>query len=194
MNTRMLKIAGVVLCGGRSSRMGSDKSQLQYRGLALSEYMSHLLHEAGIKQVFLSGPDGITDILPGLGPLGGIHSSMRALSGSFSHILFVPVDMPLLNPAQLHKLSWQDSAAEALHYAEQVFPLRLALTAQTRGTLDEQVAESSASRRSIRNFINALHTVSLPVEACDLESFSNINTPQDWSRLILSSAQEHEIA
>jgi molybdopterin-guanine dinucleotide biosynthesis protein A len=113
---------------------------------------------------------------------------MHALAGDFSHALFVPVDMPLLEPALLRKLASHESAAEVLYYSEQIFPLRLALTAQTRGTLDEQVAESAANRRSIKNFINAVHEEALPLDPAGLESFSNINTPQDW-RLLRESLQ-----
>lgn len=179
----MHRMAGVILCGGRSTRMGTDKSRLEYRGLPLSVHMSRLLRHAGIHDIFISGPDGIPDELPGLGPLAGIHACMQALCSRYSHALFVPVDMPLLRAACIRALAGSASDAEALHYAQQVFPLRLALTAQTRGTLDELLSESAAGRRSIRNFIDGLYSGSLPVEASDTEAFSNINTPQQWRAL-----------
>lgn len=183
LRTPMSRIAGVVLCGGRSTRMGSDKSQLRYRGLALSEYMSGLLRQAGVEHTFLSGPDGIRDILQDRGPLGGMHACMNALAADFSHLLFVPVDMPLLRPEQLRRLSLEASAAEALHYAEQVFPLRLVLSPRVRGKLAMQLAEGEQDRRSIKELMRALDSEALPQPEPATKSFINVNTPQEWQAL-----------
>jgi molybdopterin-guanine dinucleotide biosynthesis protein A len=186
---RMHKVAGVVLCGGRSSRMGTDKSHLEYDGLPLYEHMRRTLRLAGIEHVFLSGLDGIQDVLPGRGPLGGMHACMHAMAGQFSHALFVPTDMPLLTAAQIRKLAWHNSDAEALYYLEQVFPLRLSLSPQTRGKLTLQLMTEIESRRSIKNFIRSLQTDSLLTGQSDLESFININTPQEWHALNIT--REH---
>ncbi len=179
----MRRIAGVVLCGGRSSRMGTDKSQLEYRGLPLLRHMSNLLQSATGENVFTSGPHGIEDILPGRGPLGGMHACMNTLIADFTHVLFVPVDMPLLQPAQLSNLIAHPSEAEALHYAEQIFPLRLKLSARTRSILMLHLTADIESRRSIRNFIRSLETDCLPSKSNELPSFVNVNTPQDWNSL-----------
>lgn len=181
MNTP--RIAGVVLCGGLSSRMGTDKARLLYHGRPLSEHMSGLLRLAGVEQIFLSGPDGIQDILPGRGPLGGMHACMNVLAANFSHALFVPVDMPLLTPEHIRTLGLHASDAEVLYYAEQIFPLRLALSARTRGGLMLHLTTEMERSRSIKNFIRSLPADALPVAAHDLASFVNINTPQDWGAL-----------
>ena len=187
MNTRMDKltnaVAGVVLCGGRSSRMGMNKSQLNFGGLPLYKHMCHLLQLAGIKNIFLSGPDGIQDMLPGRGPLGGMHACMNDLCGRFTHALFVPTDMPLLTSTQIRDLASHESDAEALYYAEQIFPLRLTLSTQTRGKLALQLMTDIKSGRSIKNFIRSLQRDFLPIEQNDLASFININTPQEWQAL-----------
>lgn len=163
--------------------MGSDKARLSYRGRSLAEHMSALLREAGVEHTFLSGPDGIRDILPDLGPLGGMHACMNALAADFSHLLFVPVDMPLLKPEQLRRLSLEASAAEALHYAEQVFPLRLALSPRVRGKLAMQLAEGEQGRRSIKELMRALDSEALPQPERSSESFINVNTPGEWQAL-----------
>jgi molybdopterin-guanine dinucleotide biosynthesis protein A len=186
MDMRMHRVAGVVLCGGRSSRMGMDKSRLEYGGLMLYEHMRHTLRLAGIENVFLSGPDGIQDVLPDRGPLGGMHACMHAMAGQFSHALFVPTDMPLLTAEQIRKLAWHDSDAEALYYLEQTFPLKLSLSPQTRGKLTLQLMTETGSGRSIKNFIRSLQRDSLPTGQSNQASFTNINTPQEWQALNIS--------
>jgi molybdenum cofactor guanylyltransferase len=155
----------------------------------LYRHMFNLLRQAGIKNIFLSGPDGIQDMLPGRGPLGGMHACMNDFYGRFTHALFVPTDMPLLSSIQIHDLAMHESDAEALYYAEQIFPLRLALSTQTRGKLALQLMTDIESGRSIKNFIRSLQRDFLPVAQHDLASFININTPQEWHAL--NMAREH---
>jgi molybdopterin-guanine dinucleotide biosynthesis protein A len=111
---RMTKTGGVILCGGQSSRMGRDKMHLRYHGQALFEHMRDLLWQAGVDDVYLSGADGIADIFTERGPLGGIHAAVIALTDHFTHLLFVPVDMPLLQPAQLSRLANYERDAVAM--------------------------------------------------------------------------------
>lgn len=179
----MHRIAGVVLCGGRSSRMGADKARLNYRGLPLSEHMSGLLRLAGIDEVFSSGPEGIPDREPGLGPLGGLHACAEALAEKFSHAVFVPVDMPLLNLQRLRLLAVSSSTAEALHYSGQIFPLRLSLAPRTRALLANRLAQTAHGGRSIKDLLRALESQALPLPERDLASFTNVNTPQEWQAL-----------
>lgn len=194
-NIRNPEVAGVVLCGGRSSRMGRDKAYLRYRGAPLFEHMRGLLRRAGLENIFLSGPGGIADLLPGLGPLGGVHTCMNFLAGKFTHVLFVPVDMPLLTPAQIRHLALHDSNADIVQYIEEIFPLKIMLSARTLLELDRSITEQ---RRSIRSLIARLDADRLPLAAGDLKLLANINTPRDWQRLMTRAAQnpspDHEVA
>lgn len=189
MNTRIHEVAGVVLHGGHSSRMGRDKAYLRYYGVPLFEHMRSLLRRAGLENVFLSGPGGITDLLPGLGPLGGIHACMNFLAGKFTHVLFVPIDMPLLTPAQIHHLAAHNGSADVVQYAKEIFPLRIALSARTRYQLDRLIADTAEHRRSLKNLIAELGANRLPIISHKIESFTNVNTPQDWHLLTTRATQ-----
>jgi len=75
--------AAVILAGGRSSRMGSDKRYLDIEGIPLVEHVYRQL-DAGFSRVFLSVADEavpglpsdcqIPDEYPGSGPMGGVIS------------------------------------------------------------------------------------------------------------------------
>lgn len=100
-------IAGVVLAGGRSSRMGKNKALLDYQGKPLVEHMMEIIKRAGIREIFISGDvdgyDCLPDPAPFTGPAEAIKSIIQRLS-SYAGFLFVPVDMPLLKPEMLHLL------------------------------------------------------------------------------------------
>lgn len=70
--------AGIVLAGGRSSRMGRDKALLPWHGRTLLEHMRGLLRQAGAQRVWVSGAypafAGIPDRIAHCGPLGGLYS------------------------------------------------------------------------------------------------------------------------
>ena len=77
----------ILLCGGKSSRMGQDKALLRFeaspyrwQGMAptLLEHQQLLLIHAGASEIVLSGSrDGaIADHWPDKGPLAGIHACL----------------------------------------------------------------------------------------------------------------------
>ncbi|MCX8125108.1 MAG: molybdenum cofactor guanylyltransferase [Spirochaetes bacterium] len=100
----MEAIEAFILAGGKSSRFGSDKTLHQFGGKPLIEHVTDrlqgLFHSISIvandsnKYNYLAIPV-YSDIIPGLGPLGGIYT---ALQRSATYYIFVcAADMPFLN-------------------------------------------------------------------------------------------------
>ena len=96
----MNKLYGLVLAGGRSTRMGSDKSQLMFHGQPQADYLLHLLGSF-CERVFLSvRPDhagvgkraAIVDQFTLDTPLNGLLSAFQQHPSVAW--LTVPVDMP----------------------------------------------------------------------------------------------------
>ena len=106
MNTRM-DIAGFILAGGASSRMGRDKALLELGGVALIVRTARLVESVvgsatvvGDSAAFRSlGLRTIADDWPGAGPLGGIATALRAASAPWN--LVVACDLPYLTKAWL---------------------------------------------------------------------------------------------
>jgi molybdopterin-guanine dinucleotide biosynthesis protein A len=97
--------AGFVLAGGRSSRMGADKSFLLLNGQPLAEHAVEILRKADLPASIAGGQPTlaalaplIADHHPGLGPLSGICAALASTSARWA--VFLPVDLPLL-PASL---------------------------------------------------------------------------------------------
>jgi molybdopterin-guanine dinucleotide biosynthesis protein A len=100
----MGEIAGVILAGGRSRRMGCDKALLMIGGepviLRIARALSSVFHEvlisAGDSRRYSSlGIPVIADIFKEAGPLSGIHAALSLLG---KDIFVVPCDKPLITP------------------------------------------------------------------------------------------------
>ncbi len=100
---------GIVLAGGRSSRMGSDKALIHVGGVTMIQHVAAALSSV-CEQVVVVGrktgpvPDAL--YLPDLGtaykgPLGGIVTAMRKMDAD---VLVVAVDQPGVRPTTLRNL------------------------------------------------------------------------------------------
>jgi molybdopterin-guanine dinucleotide biosynthesis protein A len=169
----MNPLIGVVLAGGRSSRMGQDKAMLDWQGVKLIDYMLALLASVGIDKRLVSGErpgyDCIADAQPGEGP-GVALSHLLAMLPVDRLVLAVPVDMPLLTPELLHGLLITGGAA---HYAGHPLPALLPTRAPDGATLRGQ---------SIYALHRAAGSLALPLADEALAAFDNLNTPEEWQR------------
>ncbi|MCL1532621.1 molybdenum cofactor guanylyltransferase [Xanthomonas nasturtii] len=176
---------GVVLAGGRSSRMGQDKALLPWHGRPLLEQMQALLRKAGAQQVLVSGnrPDyaGIADAQPDLGPLGGLASVLARVPDAIT-LVVVPVDMPLLSAALLSKLV-APSQHRCVAFEDQMLPMCLRIDAGVREALSMLMAGAAPSR-SLRALQRSLQCHRVAVTASERAAFVNCNTPEQWSALI----------
>ncbi len=94
---------GFVLVGGKSSRMGQDKALLEWNSRPLALHLAEAVARAtsgvalvGSHERYGSlGLPVIEDVIPGKGPLSGIHAVLKATESPLN--LVVGCDMPFLN-------------------------------------------------------------------------------------------------
>jgi molybdenum cofactor guanylyltransferase len=113
----MSRVAGIVLCGGRSSRMGRPKAWLPFGGEALLTRVVRLLGEAVSPVVVVAAPGQDVPALPagvevvrdpleaqGRGPLQGLAVGLEALRGRADAAYLSSCDCPFLRPAFVRRL------------------------------------------------------------------------------------------
>lgn len=118
------QITGVVLAGGLSSRLGSDKARLElYKDEDLLSRSARLLLEivpkvlvvgrSGSQAAPLAGLEFIEDERPGCGPAGGIATALRH---SGTDCLVLSCDLPFMTGDLLEKLlcSWKKRRPDTL--------------------------------------------------------------------------------
>ncbi len=107
----------VILTGGSSSRMGTDKSQLYFQGKTILDHLIQL--SIGYSDdVFVAGNNVITspqvhcfpDRLSDKGPLSGIQSALE--NARYEWVLILACDMPLLDTELLNWLTKELESVE----------------------------------------------------------------------------------
>jgi molybdopterin-guanine dinucleotide biosynthesis protein A len=106
-------VTGIILAGGRSSRMGADKAWLDWKGRPLIACVAEALRAAGCAEVLAVGGDDVrvaacgmvpvADSRPGEGPLPALRDGLAAARSPLA--LAVACDMPHLRPAALGLLA-----------------------------------------------------------------------------------------
>ncbi len=165
-------IAGVVLAGGRSSRMGRNKAFLEYKGAPLVSHMTRILEEAGLKDVYVSGDlEGyrcIPDSTPYNGPAHAICDVIKFLQ-TYDGALFVPVDMPFLTSDILRALLCQPRGAYFQNCALPAF-------------IKQPSCAPSVS--SVHQLLQELDITALPLPAEFKSCMGNFNTPEEWQEAV----------
>jgi len=194
----VISVAGFIMAGGESSRMGVDKGLLEIAGVPMIVRAARLVESVvGAPAVVVGTPEkyralglrAIADDGPHCGPLGGIATALRASDAEWN--LIVACDLPYLTRKWLEYLLQRarDSDAEA------VVPLNLA-PANKRGAeplcaVYHKGAEQAMRRaleRGVRKVTDGLAELRVEViepaawKGFDFDGllFKNVNTPADY--------------
>jgi molybdenum cofactor guanylyltransferase len=180
-------IAGFVLAGGRSSRMGLDKALLGTPGNTLLERAASAVRDATGDVTIIGDPARyahlgfavVPDIRPGLGPLGGIITGLSITEKRWN--LFVACDMPGVDSAFLEWLLSQADRSSPLDCVVPVSafgpePLCAVYHARTLAAMQQALHRNILRMRTVVGSLQA-KLVAVP----DHDRFRNINTPEDWA-------------
>jgi molybdopterin-guanine dinucleotide biosynthesis protein A/rhodanese-related sulfurtransferase len=178
-------LAGAVLTGGRSERMGRDKALLRIDGDALAVRVTNALVAAGAEPVLAVGGDlaalgalgltAVADPRQGVGPLGGIATALEHLR-DHDAVVVLACDLPAVTPAGIAAVvdALGDADVAVPLVAGRLEPLHAAWRPRALPVIEEVLG---AGRRAVAAAFDALVTVA--VEGLDPSWFANINTAGD---------------
>ncbi len=189
---RSKQLAGFILAGGQSSRMGRDKALLEFAGVPLLVRTARLL-EPRVASVTVIGPPEryaalrlrvVPDDQPGVGPLGGIATALRLSSPEWN--LLVGCDLPYLTGEWLDWLIGRALASKADALVPETERGLEPLCAIYHRGCAPALAASLA--RGVRKVTDAVAGLALervtPAEwkpfDVDGALFKNMNTPADY--------------
>lgn len=187
-------VTGVILAGGASSRMGSNKALLPYRGGRFIEAIYRLLDELFPEVIVVTNtPEQyrflpcrkVPDIFPGMGALAGLHAGLRESAGPW--IFAVACDMPYLNGELIRRLFAAGGGGDAVvpESGEGVEPLHAFYGKRCLPFMEEALREG---KRRIVSFYDRVEVKRVPAGEVALldprfDSFRNVNTPAEYYRL-----------
>lgn len=107
-----MTLTAVLLAGGESRRMGTDKATIVFRGEPLWKRQLDLLRTLSSEKIFVSArthpswlphdAEVLLDDPPSRGPLSGLAKSLTAMRTT--HLLALAVDMPFMTGEQMRVL------------------------------------------------------------------------------------------
>jgi len=196
MNTK--SITGIVLAGGRSSRMGSDKSMMKLKDKSLTEYAIDVLKPLCGKVVISSnnfiyeftGCEVWPDELPDRAPMIGIYSCLKRSETDINIIL--SCDMPLMSTEMLEYLVANSASYDItlpVHGNHFIEPLCGIYKQSSIKILKEFIDRGNFRlNECIQAGSNQLVPIGPELSFYSPELFSNINTPDDY--IILQSLKD----
>lgn len=192
-------LVSVVLMGGQSTRMGSDKSQLEVSSSVPSDrdvsrttfaqlartklkcYVDEVYFSINKDQQNLDLENTILDEYENEGPLSGIISALRATQAS---ILVLAVDMPLVKKQTIKNLikhrNWD--LLTTTYYDDKNAKWEPMLSIWEIETLPALEKYFDAGGRSIQNFLNQFGNQRVQID--NPEEFKNVNTMEEYQALI----------
>ncbi|MDR0905605.1 MAG: molybdenum cofactor guanylyltransferase [Oscillospiraceae bacterium] len=173
----------ILLAGGKSSRMGRDKTRLEFRGetlldRALRRFSEHF--DTVLVSVAAIPPLGdatlLPDLLPNLGPLSGLHAALSRFDSAF----LVAADMPLAEPELASLIiaagtGYDACAATSDGHTEPTFAY------YSRAVFPELLAAIDRGDYSLHRLLSRVNANYVEIPA---ETLLNINWPDDYEKLL----------
>ena len=180
------KIEGIILAGGKSSRMGKNKAILPYKGKRLIEQIINNLqpicskvHVVTSKRNhhefnFLPHEMMTTDTYDDKGPISGIHAGLKKISSNYGFLM--ACDMPCFSPQLFDHLKKYVQGHDAVLCPGQ--PFHGFYHKRIISTLETCILNNELKLLNLLDRINVYY-----LKPENEDCFMNVNTPEDYQNL-----------
>lgn len=180
------RCSAILLSGGRSSRMGKNKAELDFHGVSFLQHQADKLRAAGIEDIVVAGSPNapalcrcVPDVWAHRGPLGGIHAGLLAIREP--RALVLAVDTPLVPVTLLKELMKRHkNGITVVSCRELIEPLIGVYDKALSGMCEEILRGEDTSLRKLFQTVG----VSTLEYTGDASLLMNCNTPEEYDRLI----------
>lgn len=177
-------ITGVILAGGRSTRMGQDKGLVQIAGKPLFEHIAGRLSPM-VTEVLVNSNQNqaqygreftvVADIIQDhSGPLAGMLTGLKSIKTEWA--LFVPCDVPSF-PQNLAEQFWRHKGESWAVYARDEARDHPTLCLLSKSIIPALENFLLNGERKVMLFFTQINAI--PVVFADKDAFMNLNTPAD---------------
>jgi len=199
-----MKTAGIVLCGGHSSRMGRPKAWLPFGDELMLSRIVRILREAVNPVVVVAAADQslpplppdvlvVRDAVADRGPLQGLAAGLAALDGLADAAYLSSCDVPFLKPAFVRRvLELLGNSRIAIPLSSGFYhPLAAAYRLDVLQVVRELLAANRLKPRLLLETVAAriVEPHELTDVDPDLASLRNMNTPDDYAAALRTLAE-----
>ena len=183
------KISGIVLAGGMSSRMGTDKGLLklqnklliEYPLVVLQGYCDELLISSNKKHYDHLQLKVVADIHTSIGPMAGLYACL--LASKNQHNLFLACDMPFVDNEIMELLLKQKDNYQAIVLSINgwALPVCSYYKKSILGVLEKCIEQG---KYSLQHLLKTVNTLVIEIEDPELRAkLLNINTPDEYQKV-----------
>lgn len=183
-------ITGIILSGGKSSRMGSDKGFMKYNGKpfiqhsieALKPLVTEILIVSNNADYDVFGWKRIEDVMENAGPLVGLYSGLNESKTDYNLVL--SCDIPLINTSILQRLvDEMDDDSEIIQIESQgkTMPLIALYRKQCEPIFLKLLNEGE---RRLQFAVNQCLVKNVILHNDASEFVQNINTPEQLNTIL----------
>ena len=187
-----MQFTGIILAGGKSSRMGTDKGLVKFRNKFLIEYSlealklscSTILISSNNDEYRIFGYPVIKDLVLDSGPIGGIYSCL--LNSESQYNLILSCDMPKIGDQMIKHLVSMARSASIVVFANSEGKMEPLCGSYHKDLLPVLIEKIRLREYSLNGLIRSVdHKIlSLPKNSRIYEDvFININQPADLNNI-----------
>ena len=182
----MGRIAGAVLAGGESRRMGRTKALVPVDGVPMAARVAAALEAGGCEEVVVVGGSVaelqmlgrpiVADVHPGAGPVGGVITALLHFDEA-AHVLVAACDLAMLDaPTVEHLLLASRRHPECAAIVAHTDRVEPALVVWNRAATGDVVELFADGERAVHRVLARIDTHEVQVDAAAL---LNVNRPED---------------
>lgn len=185
-----MKTTGIILAGGKSSRVGQNKALLELAGKKIIEIIYGKIRNSFCEILVISntpqdyeflGLKTYKDTFPGLGPLAGIHSGL--LNSSTERNFIISCDLPLISTEAVEYIRDYKSDKAAVIYKMGDY-LQFLCGIYTKKCLTPIEDALISKSLKLRDFVIKIDAEKIKADRFSDEIFFNLNTIEDYNYLI----------
>lgn len=187
--------AGIILAGGKNTRMGLDKAFISFSGRPLIEFLIETLSDIFKILIIVTNKPHLyqkydiqicSDIIKDKGPLGGIHAALSVSKSMYNFV--VACDMPLINRDLIKYIIGKSNGYDAVlaEYGERLHPLCAVYSRNCIMPIKLQIDKKNLKMVDFLKFVNTKIILQEEIKKIDPEgrSFINVNTKDDYECLV----------
>ncbi|MGV6862176.1 MAG: molybdenum cofactor guanylyltransferase [Putridiphycobacter sp.] len=185
-----MSVTGIILAGGKSSRMKQDKGLLLFQGIPMVQYSIELLKPLVTEIIIVANHSGynqfgekvVEDQYQNKGPVGGIFTGLSASSTKFNFVL--SCDTPFVSEALLRHLFrlHQKSDVTIPAFNGKIHPLIGLYNSDLANDFEKAILQNELKLMSVNQRLN-YNVVNLDSSDFSEQNFINLNSTEDIQKV-----------